>query len=148
MRGRRAPQCKPSGFLRNPLLNCGHIWGISAIQSKFGLLSFCNPNKQVAPVTRTLFILDEFYPVGRGGIGRLMFNIVQQAKQDTPALDLHILLGRPKSADHKAVTQALNGAAQVHYIESVADTSAWLGVKDITKSIATNQSLNQPFAGT
>jgi len=99
----------------------------------------------VAPVTRTLFILDELYPVDRGGIGRLMFNIVQQAKQDTPALDLHILLGRPKSADHKAVTQALNGAAQVHYIESVADTSAWLGVKDITKSIATNQSLNQPF---
>jgi len=96
-------------------------------------------------VTRTLFILDELFPVDRGGIGRLMFNIVQHAKQEAPALDLHILLGRQKSADHADLVQALNGAAQVHYLESAAKTSKWLGVDDITKSIATNPSLNQPF---
>ncbi|NOR62910.1 MAG: hypothetical protein GQ535_10510 [Rhodobacteraceae bacterium] len=96
-------------------------------------------------MTRTLFILDELFPVDLGGIGRLMFNIVQHAKQENPALDLHILLGRQKTADHADLVQALNGAAQVHYLESTAKTSAWLGVDDIAKSMATNPSLNQPF---
>lgn len=96
-------------------------------------------------MTRTLFILDELYPVDRGGIGRLMFNIVQHAKQDSPALDLHFLLGRQKPADHEVLTQALSGAAQVHYLDKPAEISEWLGVADISKSIASNPSLNQPF---
>ncbi len=99
----------------------------------------------MAPVTRTLFILDELYPVDRGGIGRLMFNIVQHAKQENPALDLHILLGREKTADDAELVNALKGAAQVHYLEPPASSSKWLGVDDITSSIATNPSLNQPF---
>lgn len=97
------------------------------------------------PLTRTLFILDELYPADRGGIGRLMFNIVQHAKQENPALDLHILLGRAKPADAKPLAEALAGAAQVHYLDDAKQVSEWLGVADIAKSIATNPSLNQPF---
>ncbi len=96
-------------------------------------------------MTRTLFILDELYPVDRGGIGRLMYNIIQHAKERTPALELHILLGRQKGAGHAQLTDALNGAAEVHYLDDAATTSDWLGVEDIAKSIATNPSLNQPF---
>ncbi|MBL1437103.1 MAG: glycosyltransferase [Rhodobacteraceae bacterium] len=97
------------------------------------------------PLTRTLFILDELYPADRGGIGRLMFNIVQHAKQENPALDLHILLGRPKPADAEPLAQALAGAANVHYLDDTKKVSEWLGIADIAKSIATNPSLNQPF---
>jgi len=97
------------------------------------------------PVTRTLFILDELYPVDRGGIGRLMFNIVQHAKQQDPALDLHILLGRARPADTSVLDTALNGAAQVHYLDSPTEVSHWLGVADITRSIATNPQLSPPF---
>ena len=96
-------------------------------------------------MTRTLFILDELYPVDRGGIGRLMFNIIQHAKQENPALELHILLGRQKGAGHAELTDALNGAAQVHYLDDAATTSDWLGVENIAKSIATNPILSQPF---
>ena len=96
-------------------------------------------------MTRTLFILDELYPVDRGGIGRLMYNIVQHAKQAHPALDLHILLGRPRPTNHAELAQALAGVAQVHYLEGAANVSEWLGVDDITKSIATNPILSQPF---
>lgn len=93
---------------------------------------------------RTLFILDELYPVDRGGIGRLMFNIVQHAKQTNPALDMHILLGREKPADHEKLVKALNGAAQLHFLQPAAETSKWLGIADIAKSGAANPILSLP----
>ncbi len=95
------------------------------------------------PLIRTCFILDELYPGDRGGIGRLMHNIVHDAKNRHPDLDLHILLARTMAPDGvEALQKAFDGLATLHFLGDDAAISKRLGIAGIGVSAANTASLN------
>ncbi len=81
-------------------------------------------------MTRTCFILDELYPQDRGGIARLMHNIIHHAKSLDPSAELHVLLACEPPA--KAPLQAVfEGIATIHYFRPKPKCAARFGAKNL-----------------
>lgn len=79
-------------------------------------------------MTRTCFILDELYPKDRGGIARLMHNIIHHAKSLDQSLDLHIVLARdpPKET---VLQEAFQGVATLHFLSPDAKVAKRFGLE-------------------
>ncbi|WP_020401478.1 glycosyltransferase [Kordiimonas gwangyangensis] len=61
------------------------------------------------------FVTNEIYPLNKGGIGRLLYNIaVENSKSVSPA-DIHLLMVWQPEEEQAAVRQALDGLAKVYF---------------------------------
>ncbi len=81
-------------------------------------------------MTKTCFILDELYPADRGGIARLMHNIILQAKAQDPALELHVVLAR-KKARNCPLTAYFADIASLHFFEPDIRIAERMGLADL-----------------
>ena len=66
-------------------------------------------------MTKTCFILDELYPEDRGGIARLMHNIIQHAKAADDKQNIHVVLARKQPKD-TGLAAHFKGIATLHYL--------------------------------
>ncbi len=80
-------------------------------------------------MTKTCFILDELYPADRGGIARLMHNIICQAKAENPALDLHVVLARKRGSAE--LESYFADIASLHYFQPDIRIAERMGLADL-----------------
>ncbi|MCF6273620.1 MAG: hypothetical protein L3J37_10615 [Rhodobacteraceae bacterium] len=84
-------------------------------------------------MTRICFILDELYPADRGGIARLMHNIIHHAKQADKNTDIHIVLAR-EPADDTGLLDHFSEIATLHFFRPEPEAAAYFGLTDLEVS--------------
>jgi len=84
-------------------------------------------------LTKICFILDELYPADRGGIARLMHNVIHHAKQLENTVDIHVVLARARAQDD-ALEDSFSGVATLHYFRSKAEIARRFGLARLNVS--------------
>lgn len=84
-------------------------------------------------MTTTCFILDELYPADRGGIARLMHNIIHHAKAVDPTLDIHVVLARDKPIE-TALADSFENYATLHYFRPDKEIASSFGLANLNIS--------------
>lgn len=84
-------------------------------------------------MTKTCFILDELYPADRGGIARLMHNIIHHAKSLDDTAEIHVVLARTAPED-SVLADAFAGIASLHYFRPETEAAKTLGLENLQVS--------------
>jgi len=81
-------------------------------------------------LTKICFILDELYPADRGGIARLMHNVIHQAKDLDGSLEIFVVLAQERRAD-QLLSDHFTGIATLQYFRPNREIASRFKLEDL-----------------